>query len=199
MQAPHVNDDLLQREYDGDLQGAELTQLQAHLATCHVCSARRAAFARLSKMVADAALAGASGLDSNALFARIERGIAADGVQAKPSEKTAEKPMAPVVQLSAWRKLSTLTAAGAGLAVAAAVLLMVYKPGGGTDRPGEIAEGVEPSSATSAPANTGTPEALPPGHSEVVQVDFGNSTGTVFDIAMADGSSTPVVWINDDE
>jgi predicted phosphoribosyltransferase len=34
--------------------------------------------------------------------------------------------------------------------------------------------------------------------SEVVQVDFGSNTGTVFEIALADGASTPVVWINED-
>jgi hypothetical protein len=32
-----------------------------------------------------------------------------------------------------------------------------------------------------------------------VQVDFGSNTGTVFEIALADGASTPVVWINDEE
>lgn len=36
-------------------------------------------------------------------------------------------------------------------------------------------------------------------HSEVVQVDFGASSGTVFEIALADGASTPVVWINDED
>ena len=35
--------------------------------------------------------------------------------------------------------------------------------------------------------------------SEVVQVDFGNNAGTVFDVALSDGSSTAVIWINDGE
>src|SRR5688500_9011183 len=34
--------------------------------------------------------------------------------------------------------------------------------------------------------------------SEVVRVDFGSNTGTVFEIALADGASTPVVWINEE-
>jgi hypothetical protein len=43
-----------------------------------------------------------------------------------------------------------------------------------------------------------TPPEQEPPNSEISQVDFGNSNGTVFEIALADGVSTPVVWINDD-
>ena len=46
----------------------------------------------------------------------------------------------------------------------------------------------------SAPA---PPETASSG-SEVVDVDFGESTGTVFEVALDDGNSTPVVWINDE-
>jgi hypothetical protein len=42
------------------------------------------------------------------------------------------------------------------------------------------------------------PPAPATGSSEIVQVDFGGNAGTVFEIALADGVSTPVVWINDD-
>jgi hypothetical protein len=51
----------------------------------------------------------------------------------------------------------------------------------------------------------GPDEAVPeeptdgPAASEIVQVDFGSNTGTVFEIALADGASTPVIWINDEE
>jgi hypothetical protein len=37
-----------------------------------------------------------------------------------------------------------------------------------------------------------------PPNSEISQLDFGESNGTVFEIALADGISTPVVWINDE-
>jgi anti-sigma factor RsiW len=189
MQTEHVKDELLQRHFDGDLDAAESAQLQAHLASCRVCSARRAAFARLADMISKSAMQSADQVDFSGMFARIERGI-----QAEAKTKQDEKPVAKVIPISSrWRSLSTLTAAGAGLAVAAAVLLMVYQPGE-PGRPGASVEGVSPSSASS-----GAPEAVAPGRSEVVQVDFGSNAGTVFDIALADGSSTPVVWINDDE
>ena len=50
--------------------------------------------------------------------------------------------------------------------------------------------------AGSEPA-AGLPEgALAMASSEVVNVDFGDQTGTVFEVAVADGVSAPVVWIN---
>jgi hypothetical protein len=66
-------------------------------------------------------------------------------------------------------------------------LLMIYRPdpnGGETTTPDE-SEG--PFAVLESP------------HSEIVHVDFGGNAGTVFDIAFADGSSTPVVWINDED
>jgi hypothetical protein len=35
-------------------------------------------------------------------------------------------------------------------------------------------------------------------NSEVSQVDFGQNTGTVFEVPVDDDVSTPVVWINDE-
>ena len=37
------------------------------------------------------------------------------------------------------------------------------------------------------------------GNTHKVEVDFGQNAGTVFEIALENGSSTPVVWINDDD
>lgn len=38
-----------------------------------------------------------------------------------------------------------------------------------------------------------------PAGAEVVQVEFGVTTGTVFEIALASGRSVPVLWINDED
>jgi hypothetical protein len=43
------------------------------------------------------------------------------------------------------------------------------------------------------------PTPVPVLRSEIVQVDFGTNAGTVFEIALDAASSTPVVWINDEE
>jgi anti-sigma factor RsiW len=192
MQAEHVNDELLQRHFDGDLDAAQSAGLEAHLSQCVPCAARRKAFGRLANMIHAAALDSASGVDFNAMFQRIERGIDAEA-GAKTPATTQGARVIPMRKRSPV--LSVLTAASAGLAVAAAVLLMVYDPGSPA-RPGTISDGALPAAA---PAKTSAPSAVPPASSEVVEVDFGTSTGTVFDIALADGSSTPVVWINDDE
>jgi hypothetical protein len=58
-----------------------------------------------------------------------------------------------------------------------------------------------PGGATPAPTARTAPPPKPKvmlANSEVVQVDFGDNAGTVFEIALAEGVSTPVVWINDE-
>jgi len=197
MHAEHVSDELLQRHFDGELGAPELAPLEAHLGTCRVCSARRAAFGRLSEFVAQSAREDAAGVDFGGLFSRIEQGIDQASAKTAGDGKASVASVIPIRSRS--RSLSMLTTLSAGLAAAAAVLLMVYQSGA-PGRPGTTAEGVAPS-ATPAPqtATPTAPKAATPGHSEVVQVDFGLNAGTVFDIALADGSSTAVVWINDDE
>jgi hypothetical protein len=99
---------------------------------------------------------------------------AAHGSATKPAAKSGKRPkrIGP----------ATMSAFGA-LAVAAAVLLMLYR---GEPEPTEASldEADQLASLT---------------RSEVVEIDFGNNAGTVFEIALSDGSSTPVVWINDDD
>lgn len=194
MHAEHVNDELLQRHFDGDLERAQADELEAHLSGCVPCAARRRALARLANLVHSAALDSAKDVDFAAMFARIERGIDS----AAPTASEGEKPAARVIPMRKRSPIfSVFTAASAGLAVAAAVLLMVYDSGT-PGRPGAVPDGTMPAAAPTG-ATAAAPQAAAPSHSEVVQVDFGASTGTVFNIAMADGSSTSVVWINDDE
>ncbi|MCZ7678686.1 MAG: hypothetical protein M5U28_07905 [Sandaracinaceae bacterium] len=69
----------------------------------------------------------------------------------------------------------------ATLAVAAAVLLVVLRPWSGT---GE----------TDVPL-----AAAPPPGSEVVEVDFGYSTGAIFSVEGQEGEHYAVVWISDEK
>jgi hypothetical protein len=82
-----------------------------------------------------------------------------------------------------------------GLALAAAAALaLVLKPAATDETEG-------PSARRPDRGNIGHPPLMvaeKSNASEVVQVDFGSNTGTVFEIALADGASTPVVWINED-
>jgi hypothetical protein len=123
----------------------------------------------------------AEGLDSDAMFRNIEAGIAKD------------RPGA-FAWVGAWlsefiehRSQVWMPMAGAGV-VAAAVLLTFYMPERQLE--GSAADG-QPSALVPIDG-PGVPS------SEIVQVDFGANSGTVFEIALAGGKSTPVVWINDD-
>ncbi len=191
MQAEHLDDELLQRHYDGDLDRTEAARADEHLQTCDACASKLAALTHLATLLASDAEHAAANADFAGMFERIEQNIARDAGQNSGAK---------VVSLEARRNKRPMAVAStllAGLAAAAAVVLMVYRPGGGNTIPDEPVAGGSPSgSAQTAPAPTA---ANAPGHSEVVQADFGSNAGTVFDISLADGSSTPVVWINDDE
>jgi anti-sigma factor RsiW len=198
MQAGHLDDELLQRLFDGDLPTNDAASADAHLRACATCGAKLAALAKLSELVAMGTQDLAQGADLSGLFERIERGIDSH-VNHTPQPAEAPRADAQVVAITrARRSFAATSAVFAGLAAAAAVLLMVYRPGGGPE--------IERSLPADAPAPTAGPRPTPtepsaattPASSEVVQVDFGTNAGTVFDIALADGSSTPVIWINDE-
>ncbi len=181
MPTEHLTDELLQRYRDGDLDASACAHTEQHLTECGSCSAQSAALERLHELLRAASKDAARDLDSAALFASIERGL------------QAEVPAGKVIALRSRRIRSVTASAVAALAVAAAVLITVWRPGAAT-RP------EAPSESTSLPTSKGTPEARPSAsRSEVVTVDFGSNAGTVFEISLSDGSSTPVVWINDDE
>jgi anti-sigma factor RsiW len=180
MDREHPSPEQLERYFDGELTPDEPTDLRAHLASCPECSAQQAALARLRTLIAMTAEDDAQRVDSERMFAAIERGIAQE--IATPAPQLADVPARP--RIAAPRRLRRLTNAApvlGALALAAAVMWMVYRPDGapndGNDDTYEAAEG----------------------HSEIVEVDFGSNAGTVFDIALSDGSSIPVVWIDDDD
>lgn len=188
MHTEHLTDELLQRHFDGDLDRTEAVTAQAHLDACGACTKKRVELARLSELVVAASEEIANQANFTGLFERIERGIA--------NERASDAHGARVVSLAGRRRpaYATVSAVVAGFAAAAAVLLMVYRPSTKM-----LPDAAAPQTAPSATPQTAPPLAITPSHSEVVQVDFGSNAGTVFDIALADGSSTPVVWINDDE
>lgn len=182
---PQLDDETLQRLMDGDLNAREAKQARDVLARSDVDAKRYRSLERLHDLVQMSADDMVGELDADAMFRNIEAGIAKD----QPGV---------IEQVKAWlseffehRAQVWMPMAGAGV-VAAAVLLTFYSP----DPSGEDAQqavtvaGGEP--AAVVPTQTPAPS------SEIVQVDFGANTGTVFEIALAGGKSTPVVWINDD-
>jgi len=193
----HLEDELLQRHFDGDLRPGRAAEVKQHLESCTACSERRRALVALHGMVEMAAEQSARDVDFDALYARIEHGIR--------EQRTASLTERLAVR---WRDLAEQrpgqlwVPAGAALA-AAVVLLMVFR---GEPAPQQTAQheqapaqhdeaaGDDELAAAPAPQAAASSE----GSSEVVQIDFGSNAGTVFEIALADGKSTPVVWINDD-
>jgi hypothetical protein len=195
MNGQHPSSEQLQRGHDGEhgergergergeLASAEAAALRSHLAGCAQCQSDLASLTRMGELVratvsADAALP--SDAEFARLFENVERAIRVDRVA--PVTAPA-KPVSKKV-----RYLQRAAPALGAVALAAAAMLMVYRQ-----------ETQPPSSDGDDGYEAATSNGDSPGRSEVVDVDFGPNAGTVFDISLADGSSIPVVWINDDD
>jgi hypothetical protein len=183
MSQNHLSDELLQRHFDGDLDSVESAEAHEHLADCAECNQRLEQLGRLQRLIRMAAEDAASNLSWEGVYARIEQA-------AQEPEPTVR--VAPVLQPSSaarakWFRPAVMSGVGA-IAVAAAVLLMVSRGPEPT-----------PTDETYGDDSDGPLAALETSHSEITHVDFGPNAGAVFDIAYDDGSSTPVVWIDDDD
>jgi anti-sigma factor RsiW len=181
----HVEEELLQRYFDGELAAPRAEEIARHLESCPRCAERRRSLAELHRAIAMAATERGQGLDSEALFARIEQ-----GVRERPAPSAVER------LSTRWRdfpeqRLRQIWVPAAGTLAAAAALLLFLR---GT--PQQVPEGAEPSRQNAGQDATATRTSIP--NSEVEQVDFGGKAGTVFEVAVAEGISTSVVWINDD-
>ena len=176
MNVEHVSDELLQRHFDGDLEPAEQAEAREHLTGCAECTARLRSLERMQQLIRMAAEDAAGEADWHDMYARIERAAQLPDVM----------PHRPAAQAARtrWFRGATMSAVGA-FAVAAAALLMVYR------QDAEVTQLQDD--------GDGEPLAVLEARSEITHVDFGGNAGTVFDIAYADGSSTPVVWINDED
>ncbi len=180
MNHEHISDELLQRHFDGELEPEERPAVREALSECATCEARLESLGKLQRLIRMAARdaeGAASDADFRGMFARIER--------------AAEEPVPGAVrELSTaarakWFRPAVMSVAGA-IAVAAAILLMVSRDSKPTDE-------------TYDEDPDGQLAALETSHSEITHVDFGRNAGAVFDISYDDGSSTPVVWIDDDD
>jgi hypothetical protein len=185
MNTVHLEDELLQRYFDGELSNRSATEVKQHLESCAECQRRHHSLTRLHKLINVTATDAAEGVDFDALFGRIEAGVEEEREQQK------------VVSIQDWlastRLKKPLLVAPLAIAAAAAFFIIFQNV-----RSGQVAQnnyGQKKGEKTVLVENQ-----LPkqPPNSEVVQVDFGANTGTVFEIALADGVSTPVVWINDE-
>jgi anti-sigma factor RsiW len=173
-----LDDDTLQRYYDGELSPVEERAVRARVDADPDARARLAKLARLSELFQMAGEEMGAEVDSEALFAGIQGGL----------KQQAELGLGARLSLvkDEWlehRRGMVMTLIGT-TAVAAAALLTVLVPHG------------DATQVASAPATTlGQPAVH---GSKVENVDFGSNTGTVFEIE-SKGVTTAVVWIADDD
>jgi anti-sigma factor RsiW len=174
-----LDDDTLQRFYDGALSPDEERSVRAEVETSPSAQERLAELARFSDLMRGALLSRAHELDSDVLFRSIETGIAEDQALGLGARLR--------VLGSEWleHKKGVIVPALASMAVAAAALLTFLAPHGTVD-PGVV-----------LPEDSAPLAALVHG-SSIENVDFGQSTGTVFEVE-SEGVRAAVVWIAEDD
>lgn len=181
-QEEYIDDDKLQRLFDGDLTEGEEKILNRDVAKSDMEQARMAQLDRLGDLVRFAGDDVSASLDSNALFARIEEGVAAD--------------TSPRLQLigNEPKRQRTIGVVAVGLTMAAAVALVFYLMPAHVD-PGLAANPMDDRREVLVENDLPMVEVHPPAGSAVEQVDFGSNTGTVFEVEGAEGQPLAVVWI----
>jgi anti-sigma factor RsiW len=196
-----LDDDTLQRYYDGELSPVEERAVRARVEGDAVAQARLAELQKLSEMVRMAADEMGAGLDSSALFAGIQADVkkqAGEGVGAR---------LRVVREEWGQHRRGSVVAMGVAGAIAAAALLSVLTPAMQREGSDEVARSVqqkervrlaEAPAPASAPADGSRAVHAAVAGSQVENVDFGDSTGTVFEIE-SEGVKTAVVWISDED
>lgn len=209
MASEQLSEELLHRYADGDLSADEAAQVRAALQTSEDDAGRVEQLGRLHGLFEAAEPQLVAGLDSDALFARIERaideseGIGENDAHASEALPSMQRPKlqalpggqrmsAPPSRPEAWRTAGPVAGI---LAVAAAFTLFFWSPSVPEsaryepDRNNPTDEGrVAVAENDTVPGKKG---------SEVVEVDFGVNTGTVFAVEGEAGEAIAVVWIND--
>ncbi len=164
-----VDHDQLQRYFDDELSTQEAAEVQKHLEGSPESTAELRQLGQIRAAMQEASAEWTAEVDSNALFARIEQDI--DAAPAAPPLK--------VIRGGGVKRV--YQGLGFGLAAAAAILIAVLT---WPDRQG--------------PTSPTPPPVVVTRGSEVLEVDFGNNTGTVFEVEGAVGQPLAVVWIDDE-
>lgn len=172
MESPKT-DEKLQMLFDGELAPDEEAALRRSLEDSPESMAQLREWEELREAMRTTSGEWAGAIDSDALFARIEAELEAPEAPVVPIE-----PEAPVLRMvPGGRERRIWGVVAGGLAAAAAIFLAVMTwPGGSTPSDLPIARG-----------------------SEVLEVDFGSNTGTIFEVEGGAGETLAVVWIDDEE
>jgi len=178
MDPVHLEDDKLQRYFDEELSEGEAKVVRRHVDECDECSSRLSSLGKLHDLIHLAAEEMASSAELDKLFANVRSGIES-GERAGFGER-----LRVLTSETIQHRKPVWVPLASAIAAAAAVLLVVF-----------FSQGGSPDGATDAAMRL----VIPAPGSEVVGVDFGANTGTVFEVEGGNGTPVAVVWINDDE
>ena len=174
MESPKTEDETLQMFFDGELAPEEEAAVRRSLESSPEGSAQLRDWEQIREAMRSASADWAGELDSDALFARIEADISVAPVISidRAVQPAALRAVPGIRERRVWGAVAT------GFAAAAAIFLVVIAWPEGTPQGGDasVARG-----------------------SEVLEVDFGSNTGTIFEVEGSAGESLAVVWINDEE
>ena len=181
MTTEHIDDDKLQRFYDGELTEGEAAVISRAIEADATEGARVAQMRRLGEILRSAGEIEADTIDSEALFVRIERGI-----EAEPN------PRFRVIE-GAKRRQRTGAVVGMAMAVAAAIALafLMRQP----TPPVAQYPGDDSREMLAEVEDLPHVNIHPPAGSSVERVEFGANTGTVFEVEGDQGQPLAVVWI----
>lgn len=170
-------DDKLQMYFDGELSPEEEAELRRELETSPEGQEELRQWSEVREAMQAASLEWTAALDSDALFARIEAELESPAVAEPPNVVPIERPKPELRVVPGGREKKIWGGIATGFAAAAAIFLAVLSapddPNGG-----------------SLSAARGT---------EVVEVDFGANSGTVFNVEGGAGQPLAVVWIDEEE
>ena len=173
MESAKTEDEKLQMFFDGELAPEEEAAFRRELESSPEDAAQLRELEQLREAMQSVSADWAGEIDSDALFARIEADISAPVI---PIDRPVERPV--LREVPGPRERRVWGAAATGFAAAAAVFLAVIAWPEGT-----------PQGA----------DQLAVRGSEVLEVDFGSNTGTIFEVEGGAGESLAVVWIDDEQ
>jgi anti-sigma factor RsiW len=172
MESPKTGEEKLQMFFDGELAPDEEAAVRRSLEGSPELLGQLREWERLRAAMQSVSTEWTGAIDSDALFARIEAEIQAPARSTQP-----ERVQPPALRVVPGRLERRIWGAVAtGLAAAAAIFLAVI----------------------TWPAKQSS-DGTPVRGSEVVEVDFGANTGTIFEVEGGAGESLAVVWIDDEQ